>query len=785
MGEGVIAPWIILSFLLLSALAGSLQKLCPKAAPWLLAAGPGLAALWLLAQMPGVSAGAAPAFSAPWVPELGLELAFRLDGLGLLLGLLVCGIGFFIVLYGSAYFEKEPVARGRFFTLILVFMAAMFGLAVADDLLLFFLFWELTSITSYLLIGFKHKEESAREAAQQALIITAGGGLALLAGLILLGDAAGTLKISELAARAELVKAHALYPWILGLVFLGAATKSAQWPFHFWLPGAMAAPTPVSAYLHSATMVKAGVFLLARLFPVLGGTELWQNLLGLAGAVTMVTASVLALGQRDLKRLLAYTTVSALGTLVMLLGIGDALSLQAAVVFLLVHAFYKGALFMVAGAVDHATGTRDINLLQGLRHLMPWTAAGAVLAAFSMSGIPPFIGFVAKELLYEAKVSVPDLRTPLLIAAVFANMATVKVAFSVGLSPFHGAPPEELEHAHDAGWRMKLGFLTLGVLSLVCGLAPQMVNDLLLAPALRALDPEAAVLKLKLWHGFTPVLALSVVTVAGGIAMHLVRRPFQKIRARFAGVAEYGPGALYQWKWSLLLAVADGIQRWIQNGRLRHYLRVIFILTTGLLLLRVLPVLPELARGTELAPRGFETTVVVTMALAGLVAALTRSRITALLGLGWVGLGVTYIFVDFGAPDLALTLILVEALTVVLFAVVITRLPPIRPRDPLSGRLRDAGIALLAGAAAGMVVWKAAHVRLHESISPEFMARSLSEANGRNVVNVILVDFRALDTLGEIMVLGVAALGVYALVRMRSAREDELGADKQEKEDVS
>jgi len=323
------------------------------------------------------------------------------------------------------------------------------------------------------------------------------------------------------------------------------------------------------------------------------------------------------------------------------------------------------------------------------------------------------------------------------------------------------------------------------VLSLVCGLAPQMVNDLLLAPALRALDPEAAVLKLKLWHGFTPVLALSVVTVAGGIAMHLVRRPFQKIRARFAGVAEYGPGALYQWKWSLLLAVADGIQRWIQNGRLRHYLRVIFILTTGLLLLRVLPVLPELARGTELAPRGFETTVVVTMALAGLVAALTRSRITALLGLGWVGLGVTYIFVDFGAPDLALTLILVEALTVVLFAVVITRLPPIRPRDSLSGRLRDAGIALLAGAAAGMVVWKAAHVRLHESISPEFMARSLSEANGRNVVNVILVDFRALDTLGEIMVLGVAALGVYALVRMRSAREDELGADKQEKEDVS
>lgn len=780
----MIAPWIILLFLLLSVLAGTLQRLLPKTAPWLLAAGPGLAALWLLAQMPSVSAGEAPAISSPWVPALGMELAFRLDGLGLLLGLLVCGIGFFIVLYGSAYFEDEPVARARFFTLILVFMAAMLGLAVADDLLLFFLFWELTSITSFLLIGFKHKDESAREAAQQALIITAGGGMALLAGLVLLGDVAGTLKISELAAQAELVKAHALYPWILALVFLGAATKSAQWPFHFWLPGAMAAPTPVSAYLHSATMVKAGVFLLARLFPVLGGTELWHTLLGLAGAITMVTASILALGQQDLKRLLAYTTVSALGTLVMLLGIGDALSLQAAVVFLLVHAFYKGALFMVAGAVDHATGTRDINLLQGLRHLMPWTAAGAVLAAFSMSGIPPFIGFVAKELLYEAKVSVPDLHLPLLLAAVFANMATVKVAISVGLSPFHGQPPADLEHAHDAGWRMKLGFLTLGLLSLLCGLAPQALNEMLLMPALRALDPNAAELKLKLWHGFTPVLALSVVTVAGGALMFFVRRPFQKIRLSFASLAGYGPAALYQRKWRLLLASADAIQRWIQNGHLRHYLRVIFLVTTGLLLLRVLPVLPTLERGMELVPRGFESTVVATMALAGMVAALTRSRITALLGLGWVGLGVTYLFVDFGAPDLALTLILVEALTVVLFAVVITRLPPIRPRDPLPGRVRDALIALFAGTAVGMVVWKAAHVRLHESISPGFMTRSLTEAHGRNVVNVILVDFRALDTLGEIMVLGVAALGVYALVRLRAPRGDGLGIDTKEKEDA-
>ena len=718
--------------------------------------------------MPAVTAGQFPEAVSEWVPAWGLELAFRLDGLGLLLALLVTGIGVLIVLYGSAYFEEQPVYRTRFFTLILLFMAAMFGLAAADDVILFFLFWELTSITSFLLIGFKHKEESAREAAQQALIITAGGGLALLAGLLLLGDTAGTLRFSELTAQADLIQAHPRYPWILTLILLGAATKSAQFPFHFWLPGAMAAPTPVSAYLHSATMVKAGVFLLARLFPVLGGTVAWQTSLGLIGAVTMVVSSVLALGQTDLKKLLAYTTVSALGTLVMLLGIGDALSLQAAMVFLLVHAFYKGALFMIAGAVDHATGTRDITILQGLGKLMPWTAAAAALAAFSMSGIPPFIGFVAKELLYEARVSVPDIQPSLLIAAVFANMATVKVAFSVGLAPFRGEPPPELTGAHEEGWRLRAGFIILGILSLVCGLAPQAVNANLIIPALKSLDPAAAELPLKLWHGFTPVLALSGLTVAGGVAMHVWRERFQALRDRLSWVARYGPGALYRTTWGGLLGFADRVQRWIQNGSLRHYLRVIFTVTSALLLLRVLPTLAGLQPQGELSPRLFETVMVASMALAGLVAGLTYSRITALLGLSWVGLGVTYLFVDFGAPDLALTLILVEALTVVLFAVVIIRLPSIRPRDADGSRLRDAFIALVTGTTVGLTVWKAAHVRLHESISPEFMARSFAEAKGRNVVNVILVDFRALDTMGEIIVLGVAALGVYALVRLRS-----------------
>lgn len=774
----------VLLFFVLSAVSGGLARLWPRAAPWVLAAGPGAATIWLLLKMPGVAAGALPLVEKAWVPAIHLEWAWRLDGLGLLLALLVCGIGFFIVLYGSAYFEKDPAAQARFFTLILVFMAAMLGLALADHLLLFFLFWELTSVSSFLLIGFKHKDETAREAAQQALILTVAGGMALLAGSILLAEAAGTWRLSELAAQAAVVKAHAHYPWILGLVVLGAATKSAQFPFHFWLPGAMAAPTPVSAYLHSATMVKAGVFLLARLFPVLGGTVLWHHTLAIVGGLTMVTASLLALGQRDLKKLLAYTTVSALGTLVMLLGIGDALSLQAAVVFLLVHAFYKGALFMVAGAVDHVTGVRDINVLGGLGRLMPWTAGAAALAAFSMSGIPPFLGFVAKELLYEAKASVPGLQIPLLIVGVLANMVTVKVAISVGLAPFHGQPVPELAQARDACLRMRLGFVLLGVLSLLCGLAPQAVNVVLINPALDALSLGAEPEPLKLWHGFTPILALSVLTVAGGVVMHLFRRWFQAVQDRFSTLAEQvGPAALYQSVWKALLALADTVQSGIQNGQLRHYLRMVFGVTTVLLLARVLPALPGLERGEELVPRVFESTMLLTMALAGLMTALTDSRITALLGLSWVGLGVTYLFVDFGAPDLALTLILVEALTVVLFAVVIVRLPPIRWRDSAASRGRDALLALAAGVAVGMVVWKAAHVRLHDSIAPEFMARSYVEAHGRNVVNVILVDFRALDTLGEIVVLGVAALGVYALLRLRPS-ETVKGVAK-EKEGVS
>jgi multicomponent Na+:H+ antiporter subunit A len=761
---------LVLMFFGLALAAGLLGR-WRRALPWLLAAGPAGCTLWMLMQTRAVGSGAIPAARGSWVPALNLEWAFRLDGLALLMGLLVCGIGFFIILYGAAYFDKDAVARTRFFTLIMMFMGAMFGMVLSDHAMLFFLFWELTSVTSFLLIGFKHKDAGARNAAQQALILTAGGGMALLAALILLANAAGTWFFSEMPAAAEAVKAHPHYPWIIALVALGAATKSAQFPFHFWLPGAMAAPTPVSAYLHSATMVKAGVFLLARLFPVLGGTDLWQKTFGLLGALTMVVSSVLALGQRDLKRLLAYTTVSALGTLVMLLGIGDDLSLQAAMVFLLVHAFYKGALFMVAGTVDHITGTRDINVLRGLRAVMPWTAAGAALAAFSMSGIPPFLGFVAKELLYEARVTAPDIHLPLLLAGVFASMVTVKVAYSVGIAPFKGRVAPEFQDSHDAGRRMRSGFMVLGILSLVAGVAPQVVNELLISPAVRSLDAGAPGLPLKLWHGFNAVLGLSVVTVIAGLLMHWRRHWFQSLAEKGAGLARFGPGAIWQHLWNGLLRFADMVQKGLQTGNLRHYLRMIIAASTALLLFRVLPALPLLRPGSELELRVFETVMVFSMLAAALIAAVTHSRITALLSLSWVGLGITYLFVDFGAPDLALTLILVEALTVVLFAVVIVRLPQIHERDTRRSRVSDGFLACLAGGAAGLVVWKAAHVRLYESISGEFMARSFPEAKGQNVVNVILVDFRAFDTLGELIVLGVAALGVYALVRLEGGSD--------------
>ena len=440
-----------------------------------------------------------------WAPAIGLNLDFWVSPVGLLLALLVTGIGTLVVLYVAAYLKGSDRV-GRFLCFLFIFAGAMMGLALSENLLALFLFWELTSITSYLLIGHFHEKLESRKSALDALLVTAGGGVAFLAGVILLGEIGGSYRLGELIASREIIQAHALYPAVFLCILLGAITKSAQFPFHFWLPGAMAAPAPVSAYLHSATMVKAGVFLIAILHPLLGETPLWHFSLIAIGAVTMTWGALVAMIQTDLKRLLAFSTVSALGTLMMLLGMENTLAIKAAMLFLIVHALYKGSLFMVAGSIEKATGTRDITQLRGLLRTFPLLGIGAVVAAFSMSGLPPFVGFIAKELLYEVKLEEPPIGMILLVCGLVANAANVVVALKVGLLPFLGVTEKEgLKNRKPKGFGFWFGPLVLGIGSLAFGLFP----GFLLGKPVEAMVQQTAALdisvKLKLWHGFNLV----------------------------------------------------------------------------------------------------------------------------------------------------------------------------------------------------------------------------------------------------------------------------------------
>ncbi len=454
--------WILPILLAAAFLAPALQaRLGSRAGP-LLALLPAGVAVHALVVQAAVARGDVDAFRAPWIPSIGVDWAFRVDGLANLFVLLVTGIGALIVLYAAEYLRDHP-KLGRFYAFLFVFITGMVGLATADDLVLLFVFWEMTTVSSFLLIGFQQHKEAARQAARQSLLVTAAGGLALLVGILLLASAAGTTAISELLERGDAIRAHAHYPWIVAMVLLGAFTKSAQWPFHFWLPAAMQAPTPVSAYLHSATMVKAGIFLLARLSPALGGSELWLSVVGGVGAATMLTGAFLSLGQDDLKRLLAYSTVSVLGLLTLLLGLGTPIAARAFAVTLLAHALYKSTLFLVAGNVDHAAGTRSLARIRGLRAGMPWTAGAALVAGVSMAGAPPLFGFLAKETAYEAALEAPKWSIFFGPAAVVAACCLVFAGLRVGLRPFAGSADPEPGTALpvDPGPAMRFGPVAL------------------------------------------------------------------------------------------------------------------------------------------------------------------------------------------------------------------------------------------------------------------------------------------------------------------------------------
>jgi multicomponent Na+:H+ antiporter subunit A len=776
--------WMVLIPLIAAAGAPWLHRLLRAHVATLLAVVPVGVATTIAARLP-LEPAAAWSEVLPWIPDLGIALAFRFDGLSATFGLLICGIGALVLLYAGSYMRTDP-RLGRLCGLLLLFLGAMLGVVFSDDVFVLFVFWELTSIASYLLIGFKHDKQEARDAARQALLVTGAGGLALLAGLVLLTIVASqtgvsVAEVSRISVLATVdLSGHTLFVPALLLIVLGAFSKSAQMPLHFWLPNAMTAPTPVSAYLHSATMVKAGIFLLARMNPVFGDSLLWHLLLTATGAVTMLIAAAMAAGQTDLKRILAYTTVSVLGTLTMLIGVGTELAIKAAVVFLVAHACYKAALFMIAGSLEHATGTRDIHKLSGLFRVMPVTAISGMLAALSMAGAPPLFGFIGKELLLKAKLDLEYLGVVLILVASLANVFLIAMALVVAVWPFFGRRSAAAQSAHEAPFPTLVGPLLLAVIGLFVGLIPGTFDSALGSATATAIGGRPIVMELKLWHGVSPValtaLGISIVTLTTGFVLFLRLRDWlTHIAVAVTRIGQRGPARIYDLAFAGLLALADRVTRLTQTGSLRQYVRVILltlILTCLYPLSRCFPASDELSSAWY-----WHEILLVLLTLVGAIAAVfSRSRMSAVALLGITGLLIAILFALFSAPDLAITQIMVEALTVILLVLIFYRLPEFSELRTRLARLADALVAVTAGAIMAGLVLATAALHLPSTVSEQLARMSKPEAYGRNIVNVILVDFRALDTLGEITVVAVAGLGVYALIKLRRRRKAEGGA---------
>ncbi len=736
-------------------------------AGWLLALLPAALTLYFVSLAPRVFEGERVTESIDWVPSLGLQAAFAVDGLSLLFAVLICGIGALVLIYSGGYLAGHPQLP-RFYVVMLLFMAAMLGIVVADNLLLIYVFWGLTSVTSYLLIGFDHALPSARGSAQQALLVTVAGELAMLGGFVLLGLAGGTFQVSALLGQGDAVRADPLYLPILALVLLGALTKSAQFPFHFWLPNAMAAPAPVSAYLHSATMVKAGVFLLARLLPILGGTEAWTVALVAAGALTLLIGAFLAYHTAEVKRVLAYSTVSALGLMTLLLGVGTEHAVGAAIVFLLGHAFYKGTLFLFAGAADHEAGATRTPQLAGLRRTMPISATAALLAALSMAGLLPFFGFIGKELVFESLFEIAGPAGPLLLGlAVGANALLVVVAVRVGVRPAVVARAGAPARGPAAPGSLWLGPLLLAGRGVPPGVVPGRLATPFVSAAVAATLQEAVAIELVLWHGLTLILGFSLLTLLLGGALYLWRARLRALTAPLDVGPGAGPERGYAGVVGLIQRFAGFQTRLLQDGYLRHYVVVTLVTATILIvaaLIRAGGIDPGVGR---LELRATEVGLAVLILVAALVAVRSTSRLGTVAALGVAGYGVALVYLIFGAPDLAMTQVLIETLTVIVFVLVLYHLPGFLAERP-HGRIRDAIVALAFGGVMSLLVLATLTDQVRESISRYFIEQALPLAHGRNVVNVILVDFRALDTMGEIAVLALAGLGVLVLLRIHA-----------------
>ncbi len=742
---------------------------------------PAIALAYILSLVPSVLAGEVIVEYLEWIPSIGLTLSMHLDGLALMFALLILGIGLLIILY-ARYYLSEKEAVGRFFAYLILFMTAMLSIVLSNNVLQLWMAWEVTSISSFLLISFWSSKSGSRKGARMALTVTGAGGLALLAGLLLIGDVVGSYELGVILASGDLIREHALYPVILILVLLGAFTKSAQFPFHFWLPHAMAAPTPVSAYLHSATMVKAGIFLLARMYPVLSGTEMWFIIVSMTGLITLLIGAYVALFKHDLKGLLAYSTVSHLGLITLLLGLDTQLAAIAALFHIMNHAVFKASLFMAAGIIDHESGSRDMRKLNGLYKYMPYTATLAMVAAASMAGVPLFNGFLSKEMflaetLHSTALGFLSWMIPVLatLAGIFAVAYSMRFIHDVF---FNGEPRDLPKTPHEPPRFMKIPIEILVVLCLAVGIFPNfMVGGLLEAASSAVLMKELPYYSLSIWHGFNLPLLMSAIAIIGGLLMYAYRSHLYRFQSQFKETDEK---LVFEGAIQALIRGATKIQDYFSNGSLQRYAAILLtftIVVTAVPLINIHTVVSHLPTQPI---SGVEITAAVILCLSAIATVIYhRKRMLSLITLSVVGLIVSVAFARFSAPDLALTQLAVEVVTVILLMLALYFLPQKTATESSPGRVsRDIGIA---AAIAGIVatINYAFISQPFDTISDYFIANSKTGGGGTNAVNVILVDFRGIDTLGEILVLGIAALGIFKLLArvrlsMQTANENGL-----------
>ncbi|MED4988222.1 Na+/H+ antiporter subunit A [Parageobacillus toebii] len=736
--------------------------------------------------------------TVPWIPSLGLDFTAYVDGLGLLFALLITGIGSLVILYSVYYLSKEKEKLHHFYVYLLLFIGAMLGVVLSDNLMVLYLFWELTSLSSFLLIGYWNERERSRYGAQKSMLITIFGGLALLGGFLLLSVMGGTYSIRELAAQSSELAGHSLFVPALLLILLGAFTKSAQFPFYIWLPDAMEAPTPVSAYLHSATMVKAGIYLVARLTPIFAVSPLWIWLVGGIGILTLFWASFHAPRQTDLKGILAYSTVSQLGLIMSLLGVG-ALSFHydtiddniyiiatvAAVFHLINHATFKGSLFMVVGIVDHETGTRDVRRLGGLMTVMPITFTVALIGALSMAGMPPFNGFLSKEMFFTAMVRVlqADIFSLDTWGILFPVIAWIASVFTflysfllLGRTFFGSYQPEQLpKKPHEAPLGMLIAPVVLALLVIVFGLFPNMLSHTLIAPAADAIltgpfRTAGSTLHISHWHGWTIELWMTIGVIVLGTMLYKTFPRWKSLYQKFP--KRLSLNHLYD-------RMVDGMERGsytltesYMTGYIRTYFVYILSAFIALLAFSILVKGKWHISTDHLAPVGAHELVLSLIIIAGTITTImAKSRLTAIIALGSVGYTVTLFFVLFRAPDLALTQLVIETISVSLFLLCFYHLPQLsRHEKGIRFRLGNALISIGVGVIVSLIALLSYSQKNFDTIAQYYVENTYEKAAGKNMVNVILVDFRGFDTMFEICVLGIAALGIYVMVKLRMSK---------------